>query len=118
MFGGRRYDGARMRILFLGDIIGRPGREVVAAELPALREHLKTDIVIANGENAAGGFGLTRAVANDLFAIGIDVLTTGNHWMDQREILTFINDDDRILRPLNYPKATPGRGANLFQAKN
>jgi metallophosphoesterase (TIGR00282 family) len=107
-----------MRILFLGDIIGRPGREVVATELPALRDKLKTDIVIANGENAAGGFGLTRSVANDLFACGIDVLTTGNHWMDQKEILSFINDDDRILRPLNYPKATPGRGANLYQAKN
>jgi hypothetical protein len=107
-----------MRILFLGDIIGRPGREVVATELPRLCEHLKTDIVIANGENAAGGFGLTRAVANDLFACGIDVLTTGNHWLDQREILTFINDEDRILRPLNYPKATPGRGANLFQARS
>jgi metallophosphoesterase (TIGR00282 family) len=107
-----------MRILFLGDIIGRPGREVVAAELPALRDRLKLDIVIANGENAAGGFGLTRAVANDLFACGIDVLTTANHWMDQKEILTFIRADDRVLRPLNYPKATPGRGANLYQAKN
>jgi len=107
-----------MRILFLGDIIGRPGREVVAAELPRLREHLKLDIVIANGENAAGGFGLTRNVANDLFAVGIDVLTTGNHWLDQREILTFINDEDRILRPRNYPPGTPGRGANVFQGRS
>ena len=107
-----------MRILFLGDIIGRPGREVVAAELPALMEKLKLDFVIANGENAAGGFGLTRAIANDLFALGIDVLTTGNHWLDQREILTFIGDEDRVLRPRNYPRATPGRGANVYQAKS
>ena len=107
-----------MRILFLGDIIGRAGRDVVATELPRLRENLKLDFVIANGENAAGGFGTTRAVANDLFACGIDMLTSGNHWMDQREILTFINDEDRILRPRNYPPGTPGRGACVYQAKN
>jgi 2',3'-cyclic-nucleotide 2'-phosphodiesterase len=107
-----------MRILFIGDVIGRAGRDVVAAELPALRENLKLDFVIANGENAAGGFGTTRGVANDLFACGIDMLTSGNHWMDQREILTFINDEDRILRPRNYPSGTPGRGACVYQAKN
>jgi metallophosphoesterase (TIGR00282 family) len=82
-----------------------------------LRERLGLDFVIANAENAAGGFGITRAVANELFAVGVDVLTSGNHWLDQREILTFINDEDRILRPLNYPKGTPGRGANLYQTR-
>ncbi len=107
-----------MRILLIGDVIGRPGREVVGAELPNLRELLRLDFVILNAENAAGGFGLTRNIANDFFAIGIDVLTTGNHWLDQREILTFIDDEDRILRPINYPKGTPGRGANLYQARN
>jgi len=107
-----------MRILFIGDIIGRPGRDVVAAELPDLREHLKLDFVIANAENAAGGFGTTRAVANDLFACGIDLLTSGNHWMDQREILTFINNEDRLLRPGNYPKGTPGRGSAIHQARD
>ena len=107
-----------MRILFLGDIVGRPGREVVSAELPALRERLKLDLVVANAENIAGGFGITRETANDLFASGADVLTTGNHWLDQREILTFITQEDRILRPRNYPKGTPGRGANLYQARN
>jgi 2',3'-cyclic-nucleotide 2'-phosphodiesterase len=107
-----------MNILFLGDIVGRAGRDVVAAELPHLREHLKLDFVIANGENAAGGFGITRNVANDLFACGIDMMTSGNHWMDQREILTFINDEDRILRPRNYPPGTPGRGACIYQARN
>ncbi len=107
-----------MRILFLGDIVGRAGRDVVAAELANLREKLKVDFTIANGENAAGGFGITRAVANDLFACGIDMMTSGNHWMDQREILTFINDEDRILRPRNYPPGTPGRGACVYQARN
>ena len=98
-----------MNILFLGDIIGKPGRDVVAAELPRLRSHLKLDLVIANGENAAGGFGLTRAIAEEFFACGVDVITTGNHWADQKEILTYIESEDRILRPANYPKGTPGR---------
>jgi metallophosphoesterase (TIGR00282 family) len=104
-----------MNILFLGDIIGKPGRDVVHAELPALRQRLKLDFVIANGENAAGGFGLTRAISEEFFALGIDVITTGNHWADQKEILTYIEGEDRVLRPLNYPKGTPGRGANLYQ---
>jgi len=104
-----------MNILFLGDIIGKPGRDAVAAQLPALRARLKTDLVIANGENAAHGFGLTRAIAEEFFAMGIDVISTGNHWADQKEILTYIDNEDRVLRPRNYPKGTPGRGANLYQ---
>jgi metallophosphoesterase (TIGR00282 family) len=104
-----------MNILFLGDIIGRPGRDAVHAELPALRQSLKLDFVIATGENAAGGFGLTRAIAEEFFGIGIDAISTGNHWADQKEILTYIDNEDRILRPANYPKGTPGRGANLYQ---
>jgi metallophosphoesterase (TIGR00282 family) len=104
-----------MNILFLGDIIGKPGRDVVHAELPRLRQSLKLDFVIANGENAAGGFGLTRAIAEEFFSIGIDAISTGNHWADQKEILTYIDNEDRILRPANYPKGTPGRGANLYQ---
>ncbi|HTT84567.1 MAG TPA: TIGR00282 family metallophosphoesterase [Rhizomicrobium sp.] len=107
-----------MRILFIGDIIGRPGREVVAAELPRLRDCLRTDFVIGNAENAAGGFGLTRKTANELFASGVDVLTSGNHWADQKEILSFIGDDDRILRPRNYPIDTPGRGAGLYETRS
>jgi metallophosphoesterase (TIGR00282 family) len=103
-----------MNILFIGDIVGKPGRDVVAAHLPRLRESLKLDCVIANGENAAGGFGLTRAVAEDLFAVGVDVISTGNHWADQKEIYGLIAQEDRILRPLNYPQGTPGRGANLY----
>jgi len=107
-----------MRILMIGEVIGRPGRDVLAAELRPLRERLGLDFVIANGENAAGGFGLTRNVAGELFATGVDVLTTGNHWLDQKEILGFIDEDDRVLRPLNYPKGTPGRGAGLYHTRN
>jgi metallophosphoesterase (TIGR00282 family) len=104
-----------MNLLLLGDVIGRPGRDAAAAELPALKAALKPDLIIANGENAAGGFGLTRAVAEEFFAMGIDVITSGNHWADQKEILTYIDTEDRILRPANYPKGTPGRGANLYR---
>ena len=104
-----------MNILFLGDIIGKPGRDVVAEHLRGLRQSLKLDLVIANGENAAGGFGLTRAIAEEFFGIGVDVISTGNHWADQKEILTYIDTEDRILRPANYPSGTPGRGANLYQ---
>src|SRR5579872_4999721 len=104
-----------MKILFLGDIIGKPGRDAVAVELTALRARLAIDLVIANGENAAHGFGLTRAIAEEFFAMGIDVISSGNHWADQKEILTYIDNEDRILRPQNYPKGTPGRGANLYQ---
>ncbi|HVW72653.1 MAG TPA: TIGR00282 family metallophosphoesterase [Rhizomicrobium sp.] len=103
-----------MNILFLGDIIGKPGRDVVTSELSALRSRLKLDLVIANGENSAGGFGLTRAIAEEFFACGVDVITTGNHWADQKEILAYVEAEDRVLRPVNYPKGTPGKGANLF----
>jgi len=103
-----------MNILFLGDIVGKPGRDVVTGELARLRSSLKIDLAIANGENAAGGFGLTRAVAEEMFAAGVDVISTGNHWADQKEILAYIETEDRILRPQNYPKNTPGRGANLY----
>jgi metallophosphoesterase (TIGR00282 family) len=102
-----------MRILFLGDIVGKAGRDVVAEKLAGLRNGLRLDLVIANGENAAGGFGLTRAIANEFFGMGIDVISTGNHWADQKEIYTLVEEDDRVLRPLNYPKGTPGRGATL-----
>jgi 2',3'-cyclic-nucleotide 2'-phosphodiesterase len=102
-----------MNILFLGDIIGRPGRDAVAAHLPTLRDRLKLDLVIANGENAAGGFGLTRAIAQEFFGLGIDVISTGNHWADQKEIYGLVEEDDRVLRPVNYPRGTPGRGATL-----
>jgi metallophosphoesterase (TIGR00282 family) len=97
-------------VLAIGDIIGRPGRETVARVLPELRRELELDLVIANGENAAGGFGLTPKIADDLFALGIDVLTSGNHIWDQREMLGGFDDRRAILRPQNYPAAAPGRG--------
>ena len=105
-----------MNILFLGDVIGKPGRDGVAAHLPTLKAALKPDLTIVNGENAAGGFGLTRAIAEEFFGMGIDVISTGNHWADQKDILTYIETEDRILRPQNYPRGTPGRGANLYTA--
>lgn len=106
-----------MRILFIGDVIGRPGRDVVAAELPGIRQKLGLEFVVANGENAAGGFGLTRAIANEFFGYGVDVITTGNHWLDQKEILGFIDEEERVLRPINYPPGTPGKGAGLFETR-
>lgn len=107
-----------MRILFIGDIVGRAGREAVTTQVPLLRESLTLDFVVANGENSAGGFGLTRSIANELFASGVDCITTGNHWADQKEILSFIGDEDRILRPRNLPSGAPGKGANLYQTRS
>ena len=98
-----------MTVLAIGDIIGRPGRDAVARLLPELRQEYQVDLVVANGENAAGGFGLTPRIADDLFALGIDVLTSGNHIWDQREMLTGF-ERRPILRPHNYPATAPGRG--------
>lgn len=99
-----------MKILFLGDIFGRSGREGVARALPLLKERLAPDVVIAEGENAAAGKGLTMNVARELFDLGIDCLTLGNHAWDQREMMIAIESEPRILRPLNYPEGTPGKG--------
>jgi len=96
-------------VLAIGDIIGRPGREAIAKLVPQLRRELSIDLVVANGENAAGGFGLTPKIADDLFGLGIDVLTSGNHIWDQREMLTGF-DHRPILRPHNYPAGAPGKG--------
>jgi hypothetical protein len=99
-----------MRVLMLGDVVGRPGRRAVAQLLPSLREELGIDLVIANGENAAGGRGLTLATAGELFAAGVDVLTSGNHIWDQKEVLPHLDGELPILRPLNYPPGVPGHG--------
>jgi metallophosphoesterase (TIGR00282 family) len=104
-----------LRILFVGDVVGRAGRTVVAAELPGLRTRLGLDAVIVNAENAAGGFGLTPAIADDLFAAGADLLTLGNHAWDQRELLTHIQTEPRIVRPLNMQPGTPGLGVGSFR---
>lgn len=97
-------------VLAIGDIIGRPGREAISRLLPQLRREYLIDLVVANGENAAGGFGLTPKIADDLFSLGIDVLTSGNHIWDQREMMTGFEDHRPILRPHNYPSGAPGRG--------
>ena len=107
-----------MRLLFLGDIVGRPGRTAVMERLPALRERWRLDCVVINGENAAGGFGITEDILRQVLGAGADVVTTGNHVFDQREALVFAARQDRFLRPLNYPLGTPGRGAGLFVARN
>ena len=107
-----------MRLLFLGDVVGRSGRKAVVDGLPGLIGRYKLDFVVVNAENAAGGFGITEAIMQDLFDAGADVLTLGNHSFDQREALVFIERHDRLLRPLNYPKGTPGKGSGLFRARN
>jgi metallophosphoesterase (TIGR00282 family) len=104
-----------VRVLFVGDIVGRPGRRAVREVLPRLRERWAPDVVVANAENAAGGFGLSRKVAAELFEMGADVLTTGNHVWDKREAIEFIEGQPRILRPANYPDGVPGRGMCRFE---
>ena len=99
-----------MRILMIGDVIGRPGRRAVGALLPALREEHCIDLVLANGENAAGGLGLTSNTAKELFEAGVDVITSGNHIWDHKEIIPFLDGEMAIVRPLNYPPGVPGRG--------
>ncbi len=99
-----------MRIIFIGDIMGRSGREALEAHLPRLREELKPDVIIVNGENAAGGNGITEKVCKQLYGFGVDCITTGNHIWDKREIIPYIERDKKLLRPLNYPEGTPGRG--------
>src|SRR5213078_2201004 len=109
-----------MRIGFFGDVVGRSGREGVAEHLPGLRRRLGLEFVVVNAENAAGGFGITEHTANELFMAGADCLTLGNHSWDQREALTYIVREPRLLRPLNYPRLmdAPGAGANLFQLQD
>jgi metallophosphoesterase (TIGR00282 family) len=104
-----------MNLLFLGDLVGRAGRDVVVDNLPKLRRDLAVDFVVANVENAAGGFGITQKLLNELFAAGVDCATTGNHVWDQKETVAFIGSEPRLLRPLNFPQGTPGKGAGVFQ---
>jgi hypothetical protein len=99
-----------VNILMVGDIVGRPGRQALAALLPGLRQELAVDLTIANGENAAAGRGLTLATARELFDAGVDIITSGNHIWDQKEIIPSLEEESPILRPQNYPPGTPGRG--------
>jgi len=106
-----------MNILFIGDIVGRPGRDAISKLLPELKKEYQLHFVIANAENAAGGSGITQKVADELFGAGVDVLTSGDHIWKKRDIFEFINQEERILRPLNFPPGAPGRGFGLFKTK-
>ncbi len=103
-----------MRILFCGDIVGRSGRQALHDHLDSVRRRLDLDFVIVNGENAAHGFGITQAICREFYDLGVDVITTGNHAWDQREIVAYIDSDPHLLRPLNYLPGTPGQGAGIY----
>ena len=105
-----------MRILFLGDVVGSPGRRAVRETMPSLRERHSPDLIVINGENSAGGMGITERTANDLFAAGADVITTGNHVYRHREAYDFLDRDERVVRPANYPSGNPGRGHTVVEA--
>jgi len=104
-----------MNILFIGDIVGRPGRELVRKGLRGLIDHHSVDLTIANAENAAAGFGVTKDIGDSLLEYGVDVMTSGNHIWDKKEVIGYIASEPRLLRPANYPAGTPGRGSYLAQ---
>lgn len=105
-----------MRVLFIGDIVGKVGRMCVKNLLPRIRNNFKLTYVIANGENAAGGFGINEKVARELFGFGIDLITSGNHIWDKKEAVTYLAKEDRVLRPLNYPPGVPGHGSKVLNS--
>ena len=106
-----------MNILFIGDIVGRPGRELVRRGLPGLIEHHAADLVIANAENSAAGFGITREIGDDLLDWGVDVMTSGNHIWDKKEAFDYIGAESRLLRPANYPAGVPGHGTYVARTQ-
>jgi metallophosphoesterase (TIGR00282 family) len=107
-----------VKILFIGDIVGQPGRNAVKTLLPKLREQHALDFVIANGENSAGGSGITPRTAEEIFSAGVDVITSGDHLWDQKEVLELLANERRFLRPLNYPSGTPGQGSGVFEIQD
>ncbi len=107
-----------MKFLIIGDVIGRTGRNALKEFLPSIIEKEKPDFIIANGENAAGGFGITKKVYNELLSLGIDVVTSGNHIWDKKEIVQFIDQEERLLRPANYPPSALGRGYGIYKKGN
>ena len=104
-----------MNILFLGDVMGKSGRQVLKNELPQLKRDLQIDTVIVNGENAAGGFGITPKICEEFYELGVNVITTGNHVWDQKEIIPYISKDNYILRPHNFPQSVPGKGFVIYK---
>jgi hypothetical protein len=107
-----------MRLLFIGDIVGRPGRDLVRHGLRGLVEHYRADLVIANAENAAAGFGITRDIGDQLLDWGVDVMTSGNHIWDKKEALDYIGAEPRLIRPANYPPGAPGNGSYVARARS
>ena len=107
-----------MKILFIGDIVGQPGRRAVTELVPKLREQHALDFVIANGENSAGGSGITPRTAGEIFSAGVDVITSGDHLWDQKEVMELLASEKRFIRPLNYPAGTPGQGSAIFPIPN
>lgn len=106
-----------MKLLFIGDIVGQPGRRAVKELLPRLREQHALDFVIANGENSAGGSGITPKTAEEIFSAGVDVITTGDHLWDQKEVVELLEHEKRFLRPLNYPPGTAGKGSGVYEVQ-
>jgi calcineurin-like phosphoesterase len=106
-----------VKLLFIGDIVGQPGRRAVAELVPKLRQQHALDFVIANGENSAGGSGITPKTAEELFSAGVDVITSGDHLWDQKEVVELLQNEKRFLRPLNYPPGTPGQGGAIFEVR-
>jgi len=106
-----------MKILFIGDIVGNPGRDAVAKPIPAMRKNVEADVVIVNGENAAGGSGITENVARELFSFGCDVITLGDHVWDKREVYPYLNSEAHIVRPANFSSEAPGRGVCVIDVK-
>ena len=107
-----------MKLLFIGDIVGEPGRRAVKLLLPKLREQHGPDYVIANGENSAGGSGITPKTATEIFLAGVDVITSGDHLWDQKEVMELLQNEKHFLRPLNYPADVPGHGSGIFEVPN
>jgi len=107
-----------MKLLFIGDIVGQPGRNAVKTLLPGLREQHALDFVVANGENSAGGSGITPKTAGEIFSAGVDVITSGDHLWDQKEVMELLANEKRFLRPLNYPPGTPGQGSGIFEVQS
>ena len=107
-----------MKIIYLGDVVGKSGRTAVMKHLPMLREKYNFDFLILNGENAAHGFGITPRICEEFFEAGINVITLGNHAWDKREILNYIREENRLIRPLNYPENTPGKGSELYKTRS
>ena len=107
-----------MKLVYFGDVMGKSGRVGLNVHIPQIIEDLIPDFIMVNGENAAHGFGITEKICSQFFELGVDVITTGNHAWDQREIINYIDTEPRLLRPLNYPEHTPGNGLGIFKARN